>query len=742
MRQKNGDTGVRSKRVSWHHISMGRDPLDVEPEDGKWDLHDARLFLNREMTWLNFNRRVLFEAENNTNPLLERVKFLAIVASNLDEFYMKRIGGLKQLFGAHIHKLSVDGRTPAQQLESCFRAITETDRKTTEVFHALVRHLSECGIALLEYDELNEDERNFVRAYFVENVFPLLTPQGVDPAHPFPFISNLSLNLLVSLKHPTHSELSMARVKVPVGQDLPRFLRLGQNHRFVRLEDVVAHNLDLLFPGMEVESYEFFRVIRNANTEKEEEKADDLLEMMEEELRDRKFAPIVSVRVMRGINPIFKRFLFTEMEMDPDDILECGSMLGKRDLFEIAGLEISELHYESFQPIDHPRLKEEKPMYKVIRNDGALLLFHPYESFTSSVERFLKEASEDPKVRAIKASVYRTSSDSQIIHSLRNAAQNGKQVTVVVELKARFDEAANIRWAAQLEEAGIHVTYGVVGFKTHMKLILVVRKDFDGLKRYCHIGTGNYHAGTARLYTDFGLFVRDEDIGHDATELFNYLSSGLNPERQYRKFLMAPSTMKKELLGKIAREIKHHAEGKDGLIEMKLNALEDPDVVRALYRASQAGVKVNLVVRDTCRLRPGVKGLSESITVMSLIGRFLEHARLYYFKNGGQEEYYIGSADAMQRNLLKRVEVLAPVEDPLLKRELRTIMDVQLNDRHTAWFLQSDGSYKRMSSSSGQRAKGSQYVFMSMAERRKKAAARPKRSLSRGKSRKENWTGR
>ena len=443
--------------------------------------------------------------------------------------------------------------------------------------------------------------------------------------------------------------------------------------------------------------------------------------MIQSELRDRHFAPIVRLQVQKNMDEVHRGMLAAEMFLDEtNDVHEIEGMQAMRDLFEISSLDIPELHDAPHRATDHPELRDSRNIFHIIRDRGPLLLQHPYESFATSVERFLKEASSDPKVRAIKMTLYRTSSDTKVVDYLISAARNGKQVAVVVELKARFDEAANIRWATRMEEAGIHVTYGVVGLKTHSKIILVVRKDYSGIKRYMHIGTGNYHAGTARLYSDLGLLTNDEDIGRDATELFNYLTTGYTPERNYRKLLPAPKVLKKALLAKIKREIKLHSKQKPGLIQFKMNALEDFDITRALYEASQAGVKVDLIVRDTCRFRPGIKGLSEAARVISIVGRFLEHTRIYYFQNGGEEEYFIGSADAMKRNLESRVEVVTPVEDPKLREELREIIDTQLNDQRSAWDMQSDGSSIQRQPSSEAETIGSQELLVQAAEKRAK----------------------
>jgi polyphosphate kinase len=675
------------------------------------DLNDPVLYLNRELTWLSFNQRVMREAEDSRNPLLERLKFLAIVSSNLDEFFMKRIGGLKQQLGAGVARLTVDGRTPKQQIDECYQQVREQEARQHDTLQQILAELREHDIKLLPYEKLSQGDATYLRRYYHENIFPLLTPQSIDPAHPFPFISNLSLNLLVRTRLPGEKgKISLARIKVPTSNGVPRFLQLPERSHFVALEDVAKHNLDLLLPEMEIASCYMFRLTRNANTEHDEEKADDLLAMIESELRDRRFAPIVRLQIQGDMDETSRGMLAAEFGLDEQaDVFSAEeNMLAMRDLFQLSAIERPDLHDVPHHPVDHPMLQSNRSIFYVIRDQGPFLLHHPYESFATSVERFLKEASQDPKVRAIKMTLYRTSSDTKVVDYLISAARNGKQVAVVVELKARFDEAANIRWAARMEEAGIHVTYGVVGLKTHSKIILVVRNDYNGLKRYLHIGTGNYHAGTARLYSDLGILTNDEDLGRDAGELFNYLTTGYTPDRYYRKLLPAPKVLKQNLLARIERERKLHSQEKPGLIQFKMNALEDVDVTRALYEASRDGVRVDLIVRDTCRYRPGIAGLSDSGRVISIVGRFLEHTRIYYLHNGGDEEYFIGSADAMKRNLESRVEVVTPVEDPVLRRDLRGILDQQLNDYRNAWEMGSDGSYTQRRPRNAEEETGSQ----------------------------------
>ncbi len=695
------------------------------------ELASPDLFLNRELTWLAFNRRVLHEAEDERNPLLERLKFLAITASNLDEFFMKRIGGLKQQVVAGMHELTVDGRTPQQQIAECYLVVRELEQRQRELGPRILSQLESYGIRVRLYASLSADERKSIRDYYYKNIFPLVTPQAMDPAHPFPFVSNLSLNLLVTARSQNDSDPLMARVKVPIGFGIPRFLRVGNQSDFVRLEDVVANNLDLLFPSMLIDSYELFRVTRNANTERDEDEADDLLALIESELRDRRFAPIVRLEVLSGINPVHRGMLAAELGLDERaDVFEVDGMLSMRDLGELAAIDAPALHDPPHHPVDHPRLTVGRSIFHVIRDAGPFLLLHPYESFSTSVERFLREAADDPKVRAIKMTLYRTSPDSKIIGYLCDAARNGKQVAVVVELKARFDEAANIQFATRLEEFGIHVTYGVVGLKTHSKVILVIRQDYNGLRRYAHIGTGNYHPGTARFYADYGLLTCDVTIGEDLTELFNYLTTGYMPDRPYRKILPAPTVLKRALLARIEREIKVNSAASPGLIQFKMNALEDVDITRALYRASQAGVKVDLIVRDTCRLRPGIQGLSENVRVVSIVGRFLEHGRIFYFRNGGAEDYLIGSADCMKRNLESRVEVVAPVEDPQLRKELRIVLDFQLRPNRCQWEMLADGSYARTAAADASPA--CQQAMIDFAETRQTEATKVKKRRSKG----------
>ena len=712
------ETGKTTSRVN----------LEAIDSANAFDLDDPQYYLNREFSWLEFNRRVLSEAENEKNPLLERVKFLAIVNANIDEFFMKRIGGLKQQMGAHVQVLSIDGRTPEQQIQQSYEIINDLEDKIHIIYAELLGLLKKNDIHICNYQDLSVEEQATLRDHYLQNIYPLVTPQSVDPAHPFPFISNFSLNLLVTLRYPEAEDHLMARVKVPTGgSGIPRFVPLGDQHKYVLLEDVMSNNLDLLFPKMKVEACEYFRVVRNINVGTSREKADDLLASIESEVLNRKFATVVRLTVNEDMDPVRRGMLSAEIGLkEESDTFSGAGMLSMRDLWELVSINKPELYYSPHRPIDHVKLRVAKNVFHAIRDAGSLFLSHPYESFATSVTRFLKEASQDPKVHAIKMTLYRTSQDSKIIDYLISAAQNGKQVAVVVELQARFDEVANIRWASRLEEAGIHVTYGVVGLKTHCKVILVIRKDYSGLRRYAHLGTGNYHAGTARLYSDVGILTCDEDIGRDLTELFNFLTTGFTPRRNYLKLLPAPKLLKDALIGKIQREIKHHRNKSQGLIRFKANALEDKDICKELYLASVAGVKIELIIRDTCRLRPQIPGLSDNISVISIVGRFLEHSRIFYFRNGGEEEFYIGSADLMTRNLEHRVEVLTPIEEEVHREECRTILNACLNDPISAWDMQPDGSYVKRKGSVEDGVSAQERMIVLANERSKSARAHKK----------------
>lgn len=698
-------------------------PANDETGPVEYDLDNPEWYLSRELTWIRYNHRVLAQVENPRTPLLERVKFLAIAAGNLDEFTMTRIGRLKQQVAAGYTEPGVDGYIPGQHIQACYQAMHDFHDAMEVAWGKLLTEMGDHDIRIVPYDVLDADQKSELRKKFVDDIFPLITPLAMDPSHPFPFISNLVLNLLVTLRFPGEKEQRMARIKLPVIRNLsPRFVRIGSSRTFVILDDVVSNNLDLIFPGMEIESCEIFRITRNANF-KVKESADDLLESIESEIRQRHFAPIVRMEVTDSMSAVHRGMLAAELGLDEaEDVFELDGMLAMSDMMEIASLDIPELHDAPHHPIDNPRLANgPNNIFHNIRDGGSILLQHPYESFETSVERFLRSAANDPKVLAIKMTLYRVSAKGTIIDLLLQAAANGKQVAVLVELKASFDEEANIGWAKSLERQGVHVTYGVLGLKTHCKTILVVRRDYDGLRRYAHIGTGNYHSDTASLYSDLGMLTCDVELAQDLTELFNYLT-GYSPPPSYRKILAAPYTLKRSLLSMIDREIEVHCKETPGLIQFKCNALEDPDIVRALYRASMAGVHVDLIVRDSCRLIPGVPGLSDNIHVISVLGRFLEHARIYYFRNGGNKEYYIGSADLMRRNLSGRVEVVTPVEQEDLREDLRLILDIQLSDQSNAWDMKSDCSYELRHPEDGKESRGSQDMLMDMSNTRLQAA--------------------
>lgn len=692
------------------------------------DLTAPEWYLNRELTWLEFNKRVLWEAEDERTPLLERVKFIAIVSANLDEFFMKRIGGLKQQVGAGISELSIDGRSSQQQITECYTMVRAIEAKKRAVLSQVMGLLEQQNIRIVPYNKLSKSQQKTMREHYIRNIFPLVTPQAIDPAHPFPFISNLSLNLLAGIYATDIDDMTLVRIKVPVSPKIKRFIQIDNENSYVALGDLMANNLDMLFPDMNVAFCELFRVTRNAVTEKDEEQADDLLQMIESELRERKFASVVRLEVSENMGSLQRGRLASELGLHTEqDVFSVDSLMAMSDLFQIASIDRPDLLDPPHHPCDHPKLLNAPNIFHAIRDQGTILLQHPYESFVTTVERFVKEASRDPNVQAIKMTLYRTSAGTKIIQYLIDAALNGKQVAVVVELKARFDESANIKWAHRMESAGVHVTYGVVGLKTHSKVVYVVRQDYNGLRRYAHIGTGNYHAGTARIYTDLGILTCDQQIGEDLTELFNYLTTGLVPKRNYKSLLPAPKVLKPSLLKKIEREISKHSEQNQGLIQFKMNALEDADITAALYRAAQAGVKIDLIIRDTCRLRPNVAGLSETVRVISIVGRFLEHSRIFYFHNGGDEEYFIGSADCMKRNLESRVEVVTPVQKPELQAALRQILTIQLDNQRSVWDMQSDGQYIQRYSKDKQDKTGVQETLIELANNRLRVAEKGKR---------------
>ena len=651
-------------------------------------------YLNRELSWLDFNARVLFEAADERNPLLERAKFLAIFAGNLDEFFQVRIAGLRQQVAAGGVKRSPDGRTPVEQLTAARSRIVELVSEHSAIFLGLRRRLAEAEVEILDYAAIPE-HHDALRQRFREEIFPVLTPLAVDPGHPFPYISTLSLSIAVGLLDPTTNERVFARVKVP--QILPRLLEV-EPFRFITIDQVIEANLADLFTGMEVVEHHLFRVTRNADFDIEEDEADDLLLAIEEELRRRRFGEAVRLEVERSMPDATRTLLMRGLGLEPDDVYELAGMLDLTALWGIAEMDRPDLKAAPWTPITPPRLippDEDEPadVFAAVRA-GDILVHHPYESFTASVERFIQQAADDPDVLTIKQTLYRTSGDSPIVQSLILAAERGKQVVVLVEIKARFDEEANIIWARKLERAGAHVVYGLVGLKTHSKTALVVRREGSGLRRYVHIGTGNYNAKTARLYVDLGLLTVRPEIGADVTDLFNVLT-GLSRQRTFRRLLVAPHSMRSSFLGLVDREVAHAAAGRPARIVVKSNAVVDKPVIEALYRASMAGVDIDLIIRSACSLQPGLPGISERIRVRSIIGEFLEHSRIWGFANGGDGEWYIGSADLMDRNLDRRVEAVVPVEDPEARARIEEIVDVMLRDDRRSWQLQSDATWVR-----------------------------------------------
>ena len=661
-------------------------------------LTDPARFLNRDFEWLEFNRRVLEMSGDAGVPLLERVRFLSIFSSNLDEFFMKRVGSLRHQIEEGLTGPVVEALTPAQQFAGIRERVMMMAKAQANMLKIdLYPALRTQNIELLKWDELNMDEQNEARKWFRHNVFPILTPLAVDPGHRFPFISNMSVSLGVMLQRPGESEQLFARVKVP---EIPsRLYRVPGTRRWIPLQDIIEHNLDELFPGMEILKVLPFRVTRNAEIDHDNDDADDLLEAIQQQLRERRFARVVRMEIPTNANPRILKFLMDELEIDEADIYETDGVLDYGALNEIADLDDADLHFSSWTPLkplgfDHGNYD----IFARIRK-GDVLLHHPYESFEASVEQFIEQAAKDPKVLCIKQSLYRTSGDSPFITSLIHAAETGKQVAVLVELRARFDEARNIRWARKLEDAGVHVAYGVVGLKTHTKTALVVRQEANGIRCYGHIGTGNYNSKTARLYEDIGLLTCDPEITEDLTGLFNYMT-GRSRQRDYLKLLIAPVAMKKRFLQLIENEIELTKPGKPGRIIAKMNQLEDRGIMDALYRASQAGVQIDLIVRGFCCLRPGVPGLSDNIRVRSVVGRFLEHSRIFWFQAGKDNpldgDMYIGSADWMYRNLQTRVEAATPILLVEHRARLWEVIQTCLNDCRQSWQMRGDGTYQRV----------------------------------------------
>jgi polyphosphate kinase len=677
------------------------------------------LFLNRESSWLEFNARVLHEAADARNPLLERLKFLSIFSTNLDEFFMVRVAGLRRQ-AAGSATAGPDGLTPQAQLDAIRRRVSQLlAAQGRLLYDVLLPALADHGVRLLAMSELSPAEWLTVDDFFEAQVFPVLTPLAVDPGHPFPYISNLSLSLAVQVRDPVRGVEHFARVKVP--KSLPRWVPCGRPNHFVPLEQVIGANLGALFPGMEVTGWYAFRITRYSDIDVASVgEDDDLLETVEEQVFQRRFGEVVRLEVQGGMPHGLRDLLLEELRDDDGpvaqplnepDVHEAGTLLELGDLMAIATLDIPELRDPPFVPATPAELRDPaRSVFEIIRG-GDILVHHPFDSYATSVERFLETAATDDQVLAIKLTLYRTSGDTAIVRALTEAAQRGKQVVVLIELQARFDEANNINFARMLESYGVHVVYGLPGLKTHTKTTLVVRREPDGIRRYVHVGTGNYNSKTARLYTDIGLFTCSPSIGADMSDLFNALT-GFSRQRLYRKLLVAPANMRQRFIGLVEREAAHASAGAPARIIAKMNALVDPEIIQALFRASQAGVDVDLIIRGICCLRPGVPGVSDRVRVVSIIGRFLEHSRVYYFQNGGDEEYHIGSADWMPRNFDRRVETVVPVEDQGLHVRLRSLLETCLADNRQAWDLLPDGSYRQRTPKAGEPERATHKILL------------------------------
>jgi polyphosphate kinase len=692
----------------------------LQPPSTTVNLDDSSLYINREVSWLQFNWRVLEEALEEQNPLLERIKFLAIFASNLDEFFMIRVSGLRRQATEGVLATPPDGMTPSEQLAAIRQTLTaHLARQTNCWCHDLLPKLRATGIQICHYGTLEPKQRALLRRYFEREIFPALTPLAFDPAHPFPHISNLSLNLAVVINDPQYGE-RFARVKI--ANIFPRLLRVPDEDKveeyeqlgltqvlantFVWIEEVVAANLDLLFPGLEIVDAYPFRITRDADLEIKDDEADDLLTNVEEHVEMRHFGSVVRLEVDQDTPERIRDILLRNLHLAPYQVYTASEPLGLADLLELTRIDRPDLKEPPFVPTVPRALVKQEHLFSVIRG-GDVLLYHPYDSFVPVVD-FIREAARDPDVLTIKQTLYRVGANSPVVQALMEAREHGKQVAVLLELKARFDEENNIAWARALEDEGVHVVYGVLGLKTHAKMCLVVRREQDGIRRYVHLGTGNYNPITGRIYTDLGFFTCDPDIGADVSDLFNALT-GYSRKDRYRKLLVAPGNMRQEILQRIEREITRHRQYGDGYLAFKMNALVDKPCMQALYRASQAGVQIDLQVRGICCLRPELPGVSDHITVTSIVGRFLEHARIYYFRNGGQDEVFLGSADLMPRNLDRRIEILFPVENASLREAiLADILRIHLQDNVQARRLVPEGGYERRRPQSGEEAVSSQ----------------------------------
>jgi polyphosphate kinase len=690
------DHRVREQQVSEPSTSAPAPGLTATAEPL---LTSPRRFVNREVSWLDFNQRVLALSQDPQAPLLERTKFLAIFATNLDEFFMVRVAGLIRRLETGLGVRSADGLGTRQQLELIRAKARELAQEHARTFlDQVLPALVEAGVEIVSWADLPAAEQLRLHGWFRERVFPVLTPLAVDPAHPFPYISGLSLNLAVLVRDPETGVERFARVKVP--NNVQRFVGVEGGSpgiaRYLPLEQLIGVHLQQLFPGLEVLAHHPFRVTRNADLEVEEDRDEDLLQALERELSRRRFGPVVRLEVGEHMDPHVLDLLVRELDLTPDDVVAVPGLLALSSLHELSAVDRPELKDEPFVPATHPRLVDgEKPadMFAALR-DGDILVHHPYDSFSTSVQRFLEQAAADPQVLAIKQTLYRTSGDSPVVDALIDAAEAGKQVVVVIEITARFDEQANIRWARKLERAGCHVVYGLLGLKTHCKAALVVRQESGGLRRYCHLGTGNYHPRTARLYEDLGLFTADPDLGADLTDLFNALT-GYSHQTEYRDLLVAPHGVRSGLVARIRNEAEHARAGRPSGIRLKANSVVDEELIDALCDASQAGVPVDVVVRGICALRPGAPGLSETIQVRSILGRFLEHSRVMAFQNGGDPEYWLGSADLMHRNLDRRVEALVRVKDRAVQERLEAVLTRLCADDVKRWDLSADGTWHR-----------------------------------------------
>ena len=656
-------------------------------------------YRDRELTWLDFDTRVLELTEDPTIPLLERVRFLAIFSSNLDEFFMVRVASIKAKIERGVTTPNSAGYTPQELLKIVLKRTQELVQIQAERFKdVIIPELREHGIEFLKINELTQDERDHLKDYYNKRIFPVLTPLVVDPSHPFPYISGLSLNVGINIESSEDFDISFARVKVP--SNLPRFIRTSDDSkfRFVLIDELIAEHLSELFPGVTLKDHFFFRVTRNQDLDLDEDETDDILETMEKELTRRRFGPPVRLEVDKVINTEVLNELMDELQIEPHDVIKYDSPLDLRSLNQIADLDFPQLKYVPFRSETAPELRDVDPnstdSYFAALRKGEILLHHPYQSFTSSVVKFLENAAQDPQVLAIKQTLYRTSGDSPIVEALIEAAEAGKQVLAVIEIRARFDEMANVRWARKLEEVGVHVVYGLMGLKTHAKLSLVVREEGENLRRYCHVGTGNYNPKTARFYDDLGLLSADPVLGEDLSRLFNELS-GHSTKHEYSRILVAPHSMRKGLLMRINRETRHHLDGKPAWIRIKLNSLLDEEIVSAIYEAADAGVKVEIIVRGICSLQLNTPARRENIKVRSILGRFLEHSRIYYFRNNGAEDYFIGSADMMHRNLDRRVESLVGIESERHKVRLKEILDDSVSDQYSSWKLDEANNWVR-----------------------------------------------